>query len=102
MNLINITPNDETWFNLKNLPSEEWKDIQGYEGLYQVSNYGRIKSLSKYKNRKIFIMKPYKDKYSSVNTPIAKRTSDNVLTIPMYANLSLDDVDRICDTILKK
>lgn len=24
---------------------EEWKDIQGYEGLYQVSNEGRVKSL---------------------------------------------------------
>lgn len=29
---------------------EIWKDIQGYEGLYQVSNLGRVKSL---KNRKI-------------------------------------------------
>ena len=26
---------------------EIWKDIIGYEGLYQVSNYGRIKSLSR-------------------------------------------------------
>ena len=26
---------------------EVWKDIEGYEGLYQVSNYGRIKSLSR-------------------------------------------------------
>ncbi|ELC8411524.1 NUMOD4 domain-containing protein [Clostridium perfringens] len=25
--------------------AEEWRDIKGYEGLYQVSNYGRIKSL---------------------------------------------------------
>lgn len=24
---------------------ETWKDIEGYEGLYQVSNFGRIKSL---------------------------------------------------------
>lgn len=24
---------------------EIWKDIKGYEGLYQVSNYGRVKSL---------------------------------------------------------
>lgn len=24
---------------------EEWKDIEGYEGIYQVSNYGRVKSL---------------------------------------------------------
>ena len=23
---------------------EEWKDIKGFEGLYQISNYGRIKS----------------------------------------------------------
>jgi len=29
-------------------PNEEiWKDIEGYEGLYQVSNFGRIKSLSR-------------------------------------------------------
>lgn len=26
---------------------EEWRDIKGYEGLYQVSNYGRVKSLEK-------------------------------------------------------
>ena len=26
---------------------EIWKDIKGYEGLYQVSNYGRIKSLAR-------------------------------------------------------
>ena len=24
---------------------EEWKDINGYEGLYQVSNTGKVKSL---------------------------------------------------------
>ncbi|MCI9110536.1 MAG: hypothetical protein HFH47_01840 [Bacilli bacterium] len=32
---------------------EVWKDIEGYEGLYQVSNFGRIKSLkrtTKYQN----------------------------------------------------
>lgn len=26
---------------------EIWKDIQGYEGLYQVSNHGRVKSLGR-------------------------------------------------------
>lgn len=26
---------------------EEWKDIEGYEGIYQVSNYGRVKSLDR-------------------------------------------------------
>ena len=26
---------------------EEWRDIEGYEGLYQVSNEGRVKSLER-------------------------------------------------------
>ena len=26
---------------------EIWKDIEGYEGLYQVSNMGRVKSVRK-------------------------------------------------------
>lgn len=29
---------------------EAWKDVPGYEGLYQVSNLGRVKSLSRKKN----------------------------------------------------
>ena len=28
---------------------EIWKDIKGYEGIYQVSNFGRIKSIVRYK-----------------------------------------------------
>ena len=30
---------------------EEWRDVKGYEGLYQVSNLGRVKSLEKYVSR---------------------------------------------------
>lgn len=26
---------------------EEWRDVNGYEGVYQVSNYGRVKSLAR-------------------------------------------------------
>lgn len=37
---------------------EIWKDIEGYEGLYQVSNLGRVRSLDRYtkgkNNSKIF------------------------------------------------
>lgn len=42
----------------------------------------------------------YENKFAS-NTPIAKYISDRVLTLPMYADLLRDDVDRICDVILK-
>ena len=27
---------------------EIWKDIKDYEGLYQVSNYGRVRSLNRF------------------------------------------------------
>ena len=30
---------------------EEWRDIKGYEGFYQVSNFGRIKSLDYYDDK---------------------------------------------------
>ena len=33
-------------------------------------------------------------------TPVAKFIADNVLTLPLYADLELYDVDRICDIIL--
>jgi len=34
-------------------------------------------------------------------TPIAKHLADHVLTLPLYADLALEDVDRICEIILK-
>ena len=33
---------------MEDLPNEKWKDIEGYEGLYEVSNMGRVKSLLPY------------------------------------------------------
>ena len=41
----------------------------------------------------------YKDKYKG-ETPVAKFVSENILTLPLYADLALDDVDRICSIIL--
>ena len=31
------------------MSKEIWKDIKGYEGLYQVSNMGRVKSVERWK-----------------------------------------------------
>lgn len=42
----------------------------------------------------------YRSVYSSERTPVAKYVSDRVLTLPMYADLKLEDVDLICDTVL--
>lgn len=32
--------------------NEIWKDIKGYEGLYQISNFGRVKSLKRMINKR--------------------------------------------------
>ncbi len=44
-----------------------------------------------------FIGKPY---YGSDKTPVAAHIASHVLTLPLYADLSLADVDRICEIIL--
>ena len=52
--------------------NEIWKPVVGYEGLYEVSNLGRVKSLSRIDSRghkikeRILSIKPDKDGYSRV------------------------------------
>lgn len=42
---MNVKINSEKWLSLENMPNEIWKDIKDYENKYQISNYGRVKSL---------------------------------------------------------
>ena len=44
----------------------------------------------------------YKDTYCSTDTPCAKRMGDSVLTLPMYADLGRENVERICRIIKEK
>lgn len=39
-------------------------------------------------------------KYNIMKTPIALQVSKRVLTLPMYADLTLDVVDKICDIVI--
>lgn len=41
----------------------------------------------------------YREKYDSNDTPIAKDIANRVMTLPLYADLSLEDVDIICNII---
>ncbi len=43
----------------------------------------------------------YKGRFDVNRTPVALDISKKVLTLPMYADLPLEDVDRICDIVLK-
>ena len=46
-------------FMLEDLDGEIWRDIKGFEGHYQISNYGRVKS---FKTGEVKILKPHVDK----------------------------------------
>lgn len=62
--------------SLEDLPNEVWKDVPNYEGLYQASNLGRIKSL------------PRLDRLGrEVKGGIRKQTMANTgyLCVPLYA-----------------
>ena len=39
-------------------------------------------------------------KYDVNETPVALHLSKRVLTLPLYADLALEDVDKICEIIL--
>ena len=42
----------------------------------------------------------YRGRFDSSRTPVARYVASHVLTLPMYADLALEDVDRICDIVL--
>lgn len=43
----------------------------------------------------------YKDKFSPDDTPIAKHIADNILCLPMFADLDKNTINLICEMILK-
>lgn len=43
----------------------------------------------------------YRKEYNSQNTPIAKKVANEVLTLPMYADLAFEDVEKIASIILR-
>lgn len=61
---------------------EVWKDIKGYEGHYQVSDFGRVKSLARVVeirkgilgNKKESFLKPTKNKKGYLNIKLCKKS----------------------------
>lgn len=104
---------------------EEWKDIKGFEGLYQVSNMGRVRSLSrivragKNKQRRINgkVLTPWKSKHGylyvclgrgerkSVHRLVAMTDEDkanNVVSNLEWCNHSYNALYGTCQERLRK
>lgn len=61
---------------------EIWKDIEGYEGLYQISNYGNLRSLKdKYGRKRILMRKVQKTQKGYLETRLYKNHKGKTLKI---------------------
>ena len=70
------------------MKNEEWRDVVGYEGLYQVSSEGRVKSLERkvpkgYGERTVKerILKPKTDRYGYLNVGLYAGGKRKMLTV---------------------
>jgi len=83
--------------NIDDIDGEEWKDIPGYDGIYQCSNYGRIKSLKReYKRQtKHGVVIGYTKEIIRKQTKIKIKGTN---TEALYVSLSVNGV-RITDTV---
>lgn len=61
--------NHSVWFCADDLPNEIWRDVLGYEGLYKVSYYGRVKSFQRVKPR---ILSPQQNNNGYLNMLLHK------------------------------
>lgn len=80
------------------MAKETWKSIKGYEKLYEISSFGRVKSLKRIGNNRERIMKPWKGQYLScgmskngvlINHTIHRLVAENFLKNPkgyMFVN----------------
>lgn len=89
---------------VEDLDNEIWKDIKGYEGLYQISNLGRVKSLAKlYQGERLMKLREDKDgylyvgfykdevkKYFRVHRLVAQAFIPNPLNLPLVNHKNED------------
>ena len=71
--------------------NEEWRDIKGYEGLYQVSNLGRVKS---FKYNKVKILSPSKNNHGYLSVVLCKDgICKNAKVHRLVANACIPNLD---------
>lgn len=71
--------NSDRWLKTTSLNGEIWKEVKGWEGIYQVSNYGRVKSCFRYVKQSNGKIRHYKEKIMKT-----------FLTKTKYVRLSLE------------
>ena len=129
MGIVNLRHIDEEIAKRKVVTERYWERLEGVEGIKLIKpdsdtvwNYAyfpvifdgyrlnRNQIQNKLAEKDIFARKYfypitneaacYQGIYTDADVPVARHAADCVLTLPMYADLTVQEVDRICDVIL--
>ena len=68
---------------------EIWKDVKGYEGLYQASNFGNIKSLYKHNGTNYRILKPRINRQGYYQVGLYKPSQKHPTTFTVHKIIGL-------------
>jgi dTDP-4-amino-4,6-dideoxygalactose transaminase len=93
-------PADTVRYNYAYMPVEV--DEEEF-GLTRDQLYLKLREYNVFARRYFYPLVPdfacYRGLVASGNLPVARRAASRILTLPIYSDLALDDVDRICDII---
>lgn len=67
--------------SIENLENEIWLPVVGFEGLYEVSSYGRVKSLNYRRTKQEKIIKQEKDRYGYLIINICKNGKRKIIRV---------------------
>jgi dTDP-4-amino-4,6-dideoxygalactose transaminase len=94
---------------LNSIPADVTENYAYFPVVFDQYRYTRDQVFEKLKEHEIYARKYfyptintfacYRDKCDASETSVAQYIAERVLTLPLYADLCLDDVDRICDII---
>jgi len=73
---------------------EEWRDIPGYKGFYQVSDYGRVKSLPRKGVLKKRILKPYFSTHGYLMVGLIKNNKRETIKVHQLVAMAFLDHKR--------
>jgi dTDP-4-amino-4,6-dideoxygalactose transaminase len=76
---------------------------EGEFGLTRDQLYLKLREYNVFARRYFYPLVPdfacYRGMVAAADLPVARRAAARILTLPIYSDLGLDDVDRICDII---
>ena len=84
------------------MSKEVWRDIEGYEGKYQVSNKGRVKSLNYHRSGKEVILKQCKSKDGYLKVCLFKNGKETTFSVHRIVALAFINNYNNCPEINHK